>query len=82
MSNRDDLVAEIEAFLARTGMTESQFGVEAVNNPALMHYLYRGRDLRLTTVERLREFMRTYKPRPKTKSPRKRPKHKGHEAAA
>ena len=52
-----DLLAEIEAFCARTGMTRTAFGMEALGDPSFVGTLAKGRDLRLSTVARVRAFM-------------------------
>jgi len=53
-----DLLAEIQAFLARTGLTPSRFGVEAVNDGHLLERLCAGREPRRATVARVRAFMK------------------------
>ncbi len=60
MSEHDQIVEEIERFIARTGMTPTAFGKLAVNNGRLVGDLRRGRDIRLSTVERIRAFIRSY----------------------
>ena len=68
MTAREKLLAEIDAFLERHNMRETAFGIKAVNDPALVSNMrYHGRNVRIDTAERLREFMASYKPerRPK-----------------
>lgn len=57
-----DFIDEIDAFLARTGMTETRFGISALGDPNFIFDLRSGRDVRLTTVERVRQFMVDYRP--------------------
>lgn len=52
-----DLLAEIEACLARTGMTETAFGREAMADPGFVASLRRGRDCRFGTMIRVRRFI-------------------------
>lgn len=58
MSSLSALLTEIDAFLARHAMAESRFGRDAVNDPHLLRRLRGGGDVTLTTVDRLRAFMR------------------------
>jgi hypothetical protein len=59
MTDTERLVAEIGAFQARTGMTDTTFGRLAVNDGHLMVRLRRGR-VTLVMTERIRKFMRNY----------------------
>lgn len=58
----DDLIKDIEAFRAENDLSEWQFGELALNDRHLIRQLRSGRDLRMSTVERLRTFMAEYKP--------------------
>lgn len=51
------LLDEIEAFLGRSGMTASTFGVEALNDPGFVSGLRNGRDPKMSTAERVRAFI-------------------------
>lgn len=51
------LLAEIEAFIARTGTTATSFGRDALNDPALVPNLRSGRQVTMRTLHRIREFM-------------------------
>lgn len=62
MTLHEEIVAEIDAFLARTGMAPSRFGHEAIGDKALVMRLKRGRQLRTDTIEALRLYMHTYRP--------------------
>lgn len=52
-----DLVAEIEAFAARTGLAPSRIGREALGDPSFVADLYAGRQCLPRTVARLRGWM-------------------------
>lgn len=67
MSIRDQLLADIERFLARTGMDHTRFGKEALNDPAFVSRLRAGKDVRTKTIERIRTFMAS---RPLARRPR------------
>lgn len=71
MSTREQLLREIEAFLADTGMSAGRFGQSTVGDRAFVGTLRRGRDPMLRTVDRIRAFIaaeRGKKRRPKKKS--------------
>jgi hypothetical protein len=57
-----DLLADVEAFLKRTGMTPTRFGVLSTGERGLVKRLRRGRTVQLATAERLWRFMATHKP--------------------
>lgn len=53
-----ELVAKIEAFIARHGMAETRFGRDAVRDPNLLSDLRAGQRLPgLTKLHRIAEFM-------------------------
>lgn len=52
------LVAEIDVFLRRQGLTPTEFGWEAVKDPNLYRQLKKGRNPRLETMDRIRAFIR------------------------
>lgn len=55
-----ELLTEIEAVLTKTGLSASKFGKEAVGDRNFVFDLREGRrDLRLSTVEKVREFIRS-----------------------
>ena len=56
----DELRADIKAFLARTGMTPTDFGINALNTPAFWTKLKRGEDIRASTIDKVRRYMREY----------------------
>ena len=57
MTSRMHLLREIDVFLERTGMSATAFGRGAVKDGHLVADLRAGRDLTLTTVDRVKEFM-------------------------
>ena len=68
MSTRDQLLAEIEAFLACHNMAASTFGRLAINSHKIVHRLREGKDITTASADQLRAFMRDFpaerKPRP------------------
>lgn len=60
MSIKDDLINDIDAYLARSGMTATEFGVAVLNDTAFVHRLRRGKDVRVATVEKVRAWMRDH----------------------
>lgn len=63
MSDPEKLLAEIEAFLTRTGMNATEFGIRSKRDRAIVFRLREGKDVRTATASELRRFMETY-PRP------------------
>lgn len=61
MTAQDKIKMEINAFLKKTGMLPTQFGILAVNDKTLMSRLNAGKGLSLETAERVRDFMRAHK---------------------
>lgn len=57
-----ELLAEMQAFKERTGLSLTQIGVRAVNDSALATSLKAGRELRRMTRQRVRDFMADYRP--------------------
>jgi len=56
-SSADALLGEIEAFCRRTGIAESTFGRQAVNDGKLCVRLRNGKDVTLDTAARIRGFI-------------------------
>lgn len=54
------LIDRIDAFLASTGMSDSQFGLHALNDKNFVAQLRNGRDVRLSTAEKVEDFMSRY----------------------
>lgn len=57
----ENLIAQIDAFLAEHGMSDSRFGQLALNDRHFVRQLRGKRDVRLGTVEKVQRFMATYK---------------------
>src|SRR5262245_41173434 len=51
------LLAEIEAYLARTGATATKFGLAAVNDGHLVANLRKGHSITLKTADKVRAYM-------------------------
>ncbi len=62
----DSLLSEIEAFCRRSGMAESTFGRQAVNDGKLCARLRDGKNVTLDTAERIRDFIRAYQADPES----------------
>lgn len=69
MSERDKLLNEIEQFQAISGVSDTAFGAEALNDPNWIFRLRRGADPKMGTVDKVRRYMREWRP---TKSPKSR----------
>ena len=70
MNANDKIRAEIKDFLKRTGIGPTRFGVLAVDDKTLMSRLKTGKGVSFETAERIRAFIRGYKPpaRPKKRA--------------
>ena len=68
MSEREKLVQDIEKFLEKSGMSPTRFGIESVGRRSLMHQLRSGGGVNLDTAEKLRNFMKDWKARPKLRA--------------
>lgn len=62
MNTREQFLQEIDAFLAHTGMTASQLGEQAVSDKKFVSRIRSGSSLTVRTLDRVREFMRAYRP--------------------
>ena len=59
MTSQDQFVAEIEAFLSRTGMAQTTLGLRAINDATFVRRLcMKGATCTLRTADRVRQFMR------------------------
>ena len=56
-STADSLLAEIEAFCRRSGIAESTFGRQSVNDGKLCVRLRNGKDVTLETAAKIRDFI-------------------------
>lgn len=63
MNIREQLTHEVDSFLVRHGVAASTFGRQAIGDWRLVRRLRAGEDIRVSTVERVRQFMADYKPR-------------------
>lgn len=54
------LIDEIEAFLKANEMSATAFGTQALNDPPFVAQLRAGRDVKMSTVERVRAFMQQH----------------------
>lgn len=59
----DELLADIAAFNAKHELTEWQFGELALNDRHFVRQLRAGRDIRLSTLDRVRAFIEADAPR-------------------
>lgn len=57
MTIQDDLLASIEAFLPKRGITESTFGRLSVNDGKFVSRLRGGENMTLSTLNRVRNFI-------------------------
>lgn len=62
MSTNQILLSEIEAFLERHKMAPTVFGVAAVSDGHLVRKLKSGRGITTNKMDRIRDFIRDYKP--------------------
>jgi hypothetical protein len=60
MCDKEALLAEMHAFVNRTGMKPSYFGKQACGNSEVMARLNEGGDVYTGTAERIRKFMANY----------------------
>jgi hypothetical protein len=76
MTEQEKFLAEIEAFLVKSGMDHTRFGFEVKNDPAFVTTLRKGRGVLLDTAGHVRAYMAAWKP------PKKNPKRAAVQAAA
>lgn len=55
------LLQTIETFLTKHGLQPTTFGREALNDPSFVFDLRNGRDLRRSTEDRVRIFIKSYR---------------------
>ena len=53
------LLAEVNAFLDRSGMAAARLGKDAIGDPNFVRHLRAGREPRFGTAQRVREFIET-----------------------
>lgn len=51
------LIQDVETYCSENGISESRFGELALNDRHFIRQLRAGRDLRMSTLERVRQFM-------------------------
>lgn len=56
---------EIEAFLAKHGMAHTAFGLKYNGDPSFVTRARKGRAMKSSTIDGVRQFMADYKPRPR-----------------
>lgn len=56
------LIAEIDSFLAKTGMKPTAFGLATMGDGALVKQLKKNRSLSLRNAEKVVHFMKSYRP--------------------
>jgi predicted transcriptional regulator len=61
MTALQQLLRDVEQFLAETGMHATTFGLKALNDLAFVSNLRDGRKVRLDTAEKVRKFMADYR---------------------
>jgi hypothetical protein len=57
----DTFTADVEAFLAETGMTPTALGISALKDPNFVPALRAGRSPRAATIDRVYEFMAAHR---------------------
>ena len=60
MSTQQKLISEIERFLAKHDMAPTRFGSLVMADPSFVFDLQHGRDIKTSTVEKVRAFMATF----------------------
>lgn len=56
----ENLINDINAFMARTGMSAAAIGKAALNDPSYIYRLFSGRDTMTRTANKLRDWMSQY----------------------
>lgn len=62
MSTKDALLDEIERFLALSGMSVTQFGVEAAGERGIIKRLKAGGDVSTDKLDRIQSYIREWRP--------------------
>ncbi len=57
MSTRDQVLEEIESFMARHGMSAGDFGIKCMRNPSFVYRLREGHDIRASSIDKVRAFI-------------------------
>jgi len=61
MNSQQQLLDEIESFLITHAMPPGDFGLQVMSDISFVYRLRKGRDVRTSTADRARTFMREYK---------------------
>ena len=56
-----DILSEIDAFIQATKLKERDFGLQALNDKNFIPQLRAGRDVRASTVAKVKDFMASYR---------------------
>lgn len=56
-STREQLILEIETYLARTGMSQTEFGLEVMSDGSFVTNLRKGADPKASTIDRVRNWI-------------------------
>jgi hypothetical protein len=67
-NSNSSLLEEIESFLDRSELSASAFGQQVMGDRHLVHRLRGGKTVRLPTADKIRGFIKDWKPRPKPKA--------------
>ncbi len=59
-TNEEHFLAQVEAFLKATGFKPTEFGAQAVGDPAFIGKLRRGRSPTLKTADRVMAFIKRF----------------------
>lgn len=51
----------IEGFLKETQMSDTRLGILAIGDPNLVKSIRRGRDCRISTIERVKSYIKKYR---------------------
>lgn len=67
MDSAQALLREIDAFLDQSGMTQTKFGIEVMNNSSFVRQLRNGGSVTLRTQDRVRAFINGWDKKKKTR---------------
>jgi 5-formyltetrahydrofolate cyclo-ligase len=67
-NSNSSLLQEIERFLDRSELSASAFGQEVMGDRHLVRRLRDGKTVTLPTADKIRGFIKDWKPRPKSKA--------------
>ena len=60
MNNNEALLQELTSFMVRYGVSDSTFGLLAIGDGHLVKRIRNGKQIRRSTVLRIRKFMQRY----------------------